>query len=466
MAPKVMIKIFAVGAMTVVILIALFSVSSVIDGRQAYREEAVKSIAESYAGAQVLVGPVLVRPYTQTIETIETGEKGIKKTVAHTSENSAIFFPHEYTFTGTMVPSERRHGLYKVPVYEMQGTVSGAIDVRDQALEGKVVYGEPYLAVSVSDVRGIVGTPKTTVNGTEPQMFQGAPGLRGSWVPNLRVPLRVGPGGLQGRLQFSVELVLAGTEKLEVAPVGDSNHIELRSTWNSPLFAGRFLPRTRSVGGEGFRAAWDISSLASQTQSQMMETGKGLDLLNVSLTKVVDPYTLSNRAVKYGILFILLTFGGFFVFEIMKQIPIHPVQYLLVGFGLTIFFLLLISLSEHVPFFAAYLLASSACVGLLTFYLSFVLSGLSRGLGFGAMLTALYGCIYGLLVSEDNALLLGSLLLFTILAGVMFVTRRVDWYGGGGVGRTSPPPPAADEGGGAGQASVAAPGPGTWGSRG
>lgn len=430
MSTRLIGKIFAIGMMTVVILIALFSVNSVISSRQEYRNEAAKSIAESYAGAQTLLGPVLVRPYTQTVDVVEMDSKGVKKTVPRTSEANAVIFPQEFTMTGVMVPSERRHGLYKVPVYEMQGHLTGVMEVQDQKLEGKIVYGEPYLALSVSDVRGIVGTPKMTVNGFPVQMIQGGSAVA-ALNADLKVPLRVTPGGLQGPLRYELNLVLGGTERLAVAPVGDSNHIEVKSTWSSPLFAGRFLPRTREVGSGGFTAAWDISSLASQTQTQMTETGKGLDVMDVTLTTVVDPYKLSDRAVKYGVLFVLLNFGGFFVFEMMKQLPIHPVQYLLVGFGLTIFFLLLISLSEHMAFWRAYFVASAADIGLLTFYLTYVLRSLARGLGFGAMLTVLYASVYGLLISEDNALVLGSLMLFVILAGVMVVTRKVDWYRSG-----------------------------------
>jgi inner membrane protein len=245
-----------------------------------------------------------------------------------------------------------------------------------------------------------------------------------------------------------LELNLAGTETLGIAPVGDSNHLDLRSGWRSPLFGGQFLPRTRDVGSEGFHAVWDVSSLASGTQVQLEANPlKKLDAMNVSLTTLVDPYSLSNRAVKYGILFVLLTFGGFLMFEVMKELPIHPVQYLLVGFGLAIFFLLLVSFSEHMAFGFAYAVASIACIGLLTFYLSHVLRSLARGLSFGAMLTLLYSAIYGLLISEDNALVLGSLMLFCLLALVMFVTRKVDWYRGrvgltqgkAGLAQTAPP---------------------------
>lgn len=364
----------------------------------------------------MLIGPVLMRPYTQLVGT--SGQK---------QELTATIFPKELDVRGVMLPSERRRGLYKVPIYEFQGDLKGRLEIVDPPLVGTVTWGEPYLALSVADTRGIVGTPKVSVNGLAETMLQGAPPTVG-WQPNLHIPLR-GATALKGSIDFVVHIDLAGTETLGVAPVGDSNHLEIHSIWGSPLFSGQFLPRTRDIENGGFRAAWDVSSLASGTQAQLQATPvQTIDRMNVSLTTLVDPYTLSNRAVKYGILFVVLTFGGFLIFELMKQLPIHPVQYLLVGFGLAIFFLLLVSFSEHMVFGFAYLIASIACIGLLTFYLSFVLQSARRGFGFGTMLVFLYSAIYGLLVSEDNALVLGSLMLFSLLAGVMFITRKVDWY--------------------------------------
>ncbi len=424
------LKLLVIAAITGVILIALAMVNGTITDRQKYRDDAVKSIEASYAGPQVLVGPVLVRPYTQTTETIEEDQKGKKNKVEHVTALTATSFPHVLDVRGQLKPSERRHGLYRVTVYEYSGQLKGSMEVVQPQTSGKVDWGEPYLAMSVEDVRGIVGTPKVTVNGATETMFQGAESTMG-WQPNLRIPLR-GIKELNGHVEFTVEMDLAGTEQLSVAPVGDSNHIELTSPWRSPLFAGRFLPRSRDVSGDGFAATWDVSSLATGTQVQLEATpAKPIDLVNVSLLTPIDPYKLSDRATKYGILFVVLTFGGFFLFEMMKQLPIHPVQYLLVGFGLTIFFLLLISFSEHMAFALAYFISSVACIGLLTFYLSFVLRSLSRGLGFCGMLASLYASVYGLLISEDNALILGSLMLFAVLAAVMIVTRKVDWYKGG-----------------------------------
>jgi inner membrane protein len=268
-------------------------------------------------------------------------------------------------------------------------------------------------------------------------MFQGAPAMSG-WQPNLRVPLRGMTIG-DGHLEFSVDMRLAGTETLSVAPVGDSNRVQLSSTWRSPLFAGQFLPQGDSMNGQGFSALWEVSSLATGTHVQMESNPvKEIDMMNVSLLTPIDPYKLSDRATKYGILFVVLTFGGFFLFEMIKALPIHPIQYLLVGFGLAIFFLLLVSFSEHMAFARAYVIASAACIGLLTFYLSYVLRSVIRGVSFGGMLTALYAAVYGLLVSEDNSLILGSLLLFAVLAAVMVVTRKVDWYKGAA---TAGPPP-------------------------
>ena len=433
-------KLLAIAAITCVILIALALVNGTITDRQNFRKQAVQSIESSYAGPQIITGPVLVRPYTQTTTTTERDDKGVMKEVTRSVDLNAISFPRTYDLRGKLAPSERRHGLYTVTVYEFDGHLQGSIDIAPPPTTGTVTWGEPYLALSVQDVRGIVGTPAVTINGTSATIIQGAGGLT-SWQPNLHIPLR-NLATMNGHLDFAIDMALAGTEQLSIVPIGDSNHVELTSTWHSPLFDGQFLPRTRDVGPQGFTAAWDVPSLATGAQMQMQtpaDAAKSLDLLTVSLLNPIDPYKLSDRATKYGILFVLLTFGGFFLFEMLKHLPIHPIQYLLVGFGLAIFFLLLISFSERMPFAAAYLLSSAGCIGLLTFYLIYVLRSALRGLSFGAMLTTLYAAVYGLLISEDNALVLGSMLLFAVLAGVMVITRKVDWYK---TGVTAPLPPS------------------------
>jgi len=419
------LKILIIGMLSGVILIALALISSTIDDRQTYRDQAVKSISDSYAGPQRLIGPMLVQPFTRDRIVHEAG----KPDHTETDHDSYAVFPAALQVKGEIVSSERHHGLYKVPVYELHSKLEAAVNIPPPSITpgGETIrYGTPYLAFGVSDVRGLVGTPALKVNGVPVALAQNAdtPGQ----LP-LRANLPQLPGGKPAQLLVSLDLTLAGTSQLSIAPVADSNHIELRSAWPSPLFEGRFLPRSHDVSPAGFSATWDISSLAAATQQQMSGKLNGdMDTLTVSLLQPIDAYKLSTRAVKYGVLFVLLTFAGFFVYEVMNSLPIHPVQYLLIGFGLAIFFLLLISLTEHVNFAFAYALSSVACITLLTFYLTYVLHSALRAAGFSLLLTLLYSALYGLLISEDNALLLGSLLLFTILAGVMYITRNVDWY--------------------------------------
>ena len=431
----VFLKLLTLGGLTCVILIALWMVDNLIDSRQHFRDEAVASITSSYASPQRILGPLLVQPYRVTTveETIDTG--GLKHSEVQTIEDAYTVFPQYLSIKGDIHPSLRRHGLYSVPVYEFAGHLTGHFNVPPSPIKGQVQYGIPYIAFAVKDARGIVGTPALHVNGAT-YAVEGSTltvaekdniHANVAWGSNLRALLPEA-AGKPGSLDVTLDLTLAGTQSLALVPLADTSHFEVNSSWAAPLFSGQFLPRSRDLSPAGFHAAWDISSLASATQNQLLTNKDQIDTVDITLAQTVDPYTLSDRAVKYGILFVLLTFGGFFLFENLKQMQIHPVQYLLVGFCLSVFFLLLISFSEHMPFAAAYLIASASCIGVLTYYLVFVLKSRAYGLTFGGILTVLYGSIYGLLISEDNALLLGSLLLFGLIALVMIFTRKVDWY--------------------------------------
>jgi inner membrane protein len=230
---------------------------------------------------------------------------------------------------------------------------------------------------------------------------------------------------------------LQGTESLAIVPLAQDNRVMLTSNWPHPSFRGQFLPQPQSqqVGRDGFTAQWHLTALASRAQQQvqaLFDAKKdglaAVERLEVAFIEPIDIYSLSDRAVKYGFLFVGLTFGCFLLFEMLKRLPIHPAQYALVGLALATFFLLLLALSEHIAFWIAYLIAATACIALMGYYLSAVLASLWRGMSFAIMLAALYSALYGLLVSEDNALLLGSLLVFAVIAAAMVLTRKVDWY--------------------------------------
>jgi len=252
-------------------------------------------------------------------------------------------------------------------------------------------------------------------------------------------------------LAAEIGIELVGTGELAFAPVGDTTRVALASDWPHPSFAGRFLPIERQVGEAGFSARWQLNSLATTAPQAAFlgapacrlydgvvddvsprEDGRRtpcIETFGVAFMDPVSPYVLADRATKYGLLFIALTFVGVGAVEVMRRLRVHPIQYLLVGSGIAVFFLLLVSLSEHVPFAIAYLAAAAACTTLLTFYGSFVLRGSRAGALFGAAIALLYGALYALLQLEQTALLLGSTMLFAVLAGIMVATRRIDWYG-------------------------------------
>jgi inner membrane protein len=435
---RIGLKMLMVLALTLAILLPLQMIRGTISERQVYRQQAVADIARSYAGAQAFAGPVLVVPYTELVEAEERDPQGFARKVWRREAKQWLFFPQVLDLRGHLQPGTRKRGLHEVRVYELRdATANARFDVQlpadDAARERRI--GAPWLSYSIADVRGLLGTPRLKVGGTGRAIAQGA---RDGAGIHARLPAPVAGSRLQ--LDTRLDFTLGGTESLAIVPLGGRNTLAIDSSWPHPRFEGSFLPRTRSVDDKGFSARWEVSSLATRAQAQFRDGKRfplvsqqgvdngGIESVGVSLVEPVNVYSQADRASKYGLLFVLLTFVGFFMFELIKALPIHPIQYGLVGLALAIFFLLLVSLSEHIAFGWAYLASSAACIGLLGFYLSAVLRSTARGLGFVAMLALLYAALYGLLVSEDNALVLGAGLLFVILAAIMGITRRVDWY--------------------------------------
>ena len=446
---KLLLRFLTVGGLVLLLLIPLLMIRGTIQDRQRFRAQAVERVSQSMAGPQQVVGPLRVVPWKERRQVTETDAAG--KPVLRMQEVEGYVFqtPKDLHANGGMVPDTRRIGLYSVRTFEWKAHLEAGFDpLALEAMPGRE-YGEPYLVLGLADVRGLVGQPDLKVDGQSLALESGTRAMA-ERLGGVHANLPHAAGAALPASRVLANFRLSGTQSLGIAPIADNNKITLGSTWPHPLFAGRFLPSKRSIGDNGFSAEWEISAMASAAQSQL-EKGEGLltrvgraqassydsdedsaspaiDSIQVSLVDPVDVYTQADRASKYGILFVILTFVGFGLFELIKRLPIHPLQYLLVGLALAIFFLLLLSLSEHIAFWKAYLVSAGACIGLQFVYLSGVLRSWARAAGFAAMLTALYGVLYSLLVSEDNALLMGSLLLFGILAAIMWITRKVDWY--------------------------------------
>ena len=446
---KLLLRFLTVGGLVLLLLIPLSMIRGTIHEREGYRQEAVARVVANTAGSQRFTGPLRVVPWTD-IRTVEsTDSNGVVRKRTEKETGNLLQMPKSLDIDSELVPDVRKVGLYTARVYDWRADVQAEFDpALPAATEANVVreYGRPYLVFGISDVRGLVGTPDLRADGMALK-FESGTGYLGTRIDGMHAALPDVVGTTAPGSKVRMKLVLKGTEALAVVPIGDANTIKVQSDWQHPKFDG-YSPRPNTQDS-GFLASYEISSLASNAQKQLrgesvsrdasggmpmdqrvadMASANNLDAIRIGLIDPVDIYTQVDRASKYGILFVVLTFVGFGLFELIKRLPIHPLQYLLVGLALAIFFLLLLSLSEHIAFLKAYLISAVACIGLQFVYLSGVLKSWLRASGFAVMLTALYGVLYGLLISEDNALLMGSLLLFGILAAIMWITRKVDWY--------------------------------------
>lgn len=423
-----------------ILLLPLSMIRGIVVERAARQQAVMQDISASSFGKQIFAGPVLSLPYVEEYDE-ETGAGRERKIEKRRIDRALRLFPATSELNGTATVGEKHRGLFKIRTFNWLATASGdfvldgKLKVERTHVDSHIVWGQPVISLALSDPRGLVGPPAFEWAGQHIE-FE-----RGSGVPGIASGLHataapVDPYQPQ-HLPYSLKINLQGTESLGIVPIADNNRVSLKSDWPHPGFGGQFLPQPESqqIGKEGFSAQWTITALASNAQQQvqtLFDGGKAglpsIERLDVGFIEPIDIYSLSDRALKYGFLFIGLTFGCFLMFEVQKRLPIHPAQYGLVGLGLVTFFLLLIALSEHIAFWISYVAAATACIALLGFYLSAVLQGPARGMSFSIMLTALYSALYGLLVSEDSALLLGSLLVFALVAAAMVLTRKVDWY--------------------------------------
>lgn len=424
------LKCTLVFVLGVLLWVPLLMIENTIHERTTYREEAVQAIAASSAGEQKLWGPVLTITVDEEYDEPVSGwtkAGAVAGSTRATRRHTLQVTPSAVDLKGQMDVERRKLGLFSTPVFELNATLSGhyvaptAKDLPKLGPNARLKWGAPVLTVGVGDTRGIAGAPVVTLAGTTLAVEGGSDvkdftsGFHG--VAN-NVPL----DGSAKTLPFSVTVRLVGTSAFGFVPVGDVVTANLSSNWPHPSFGGDFLPRTRTVQDTGFTAQWGTTALASNG-------GGTTEGFQVRLIEPVDVYQQATRSVKYGFLFIVLSFAAFFVFEQLKNLRIHPIQYLLVGLAQAVFFLLLTSLSEHMAFAVAYGVSATASVVLVGVYLASVLRGAARAVGFSTAMGTLYAALFGILQSEQNALLLGSVLIFLLLAAVMLGTRKVDWYG-------------------------------------
>lgn len=437
MKRPLLFKTLTIGLLMLLLLIPIAMISDSIDERKWYSQSVLEEVARSDSHSQTIIGPVLVVPYSKVIRTVTYNDKKEKIIEESLVYGKLKFLPDLFDLNGELNIELRKRGIYSARVYQSNNTISGKFSipkdfgVTENLLDYK--FDQPYMAIGIKDIRGIKNSLVLQVN---KQKFVMEPGSK----------LNVLAGGVHANLigvdftgvrnfDFSLNLLLSGTESFSVTPIGKETRVNISSGWPHPKFFGNFLPADSTISEAGFNANWQTSFFATNMQEYFLNCANKNECsdfnekqFGVSFIDPVDQYVKIDRAIKYAILFIGLTFACFFLFEIMKRLQVHAVQYTLVGLSLAFFYLLLLSLSEHLGFNKAYIISASACVTLIGIYVCFVLRSVLRGLGFTLGLSLLYGLLFGLLSAEDYALLMGSVLLFSILAAVMILTRNVDWY--------------------------------------
>lgn len=416
-------RLLALAVLALVLAFAVNQVRQKVQERQVTRDGAVQAIADQYAHEQQLAGPLLWVKCSQPRTLAETDGNGSVRQKTVIDDCSRAIRPSQLSSQGNPDVSERYRGIYKARVYlagiKFHAGIPGYRPKPGQTIE------EAYLVFGVSDPRGLKRIKLTTAGGQTLNAKPGVPG--GPFEQGFNV--RLDPAQLEHGLNLDADLEIAGSGRLDWAPLAENNDFSLRSAWPHPSFAGQFLPETREIGPSGFAARWRVNDFA--TGGERMLAGKAnawfSTSLGVSLVDPVDAYTQTDRAVRYGFLFVLLTLGGFFLFELLKSKPVHPLQYLLIGFAVVLFFLLLLALSEHTGFALAYLIAAAVCTLMIAGYGRTLVGNWAGAAALGTGYGLMYLGLYQLLASEDYALLMGAWLIFGVLALTMYLTRRLDW---------------------------------------
>jgi len=438
---KLLVAILIASLLTV----PLFAVFLMVFDRQSQSETARDSITQGWGGPQLIAGPLLVLPYTlSTTETVT--ENGKAATHVTTSTRHLYLAPLRADLATDLAPESRRRSIYQAVVYS--ASVHGSAlfrlpeDLARLSVEpGQIDWARAELRFGVADPRGLQADSRVRVDGQPlaPQPGNGLSATHGAgfFVPVDARALATRPVAVD--FAFSVR----GHSEVALAPIAGQTDWKVQSPWPHPSFLGGFLPTESRVDGGGFAARYRISnlalgttlltgddpSLARPTAAGAVPERPAASTVRVGLTDPVDLYSRINRAAKYGFLFIGFTFLAFLMFDVAGGHPVAAVEYLLVGAGLVLFFLLLLAFSEVIGFFGAYLLASGAIVALLTAYSSAVLRSWRRAALIAALLAALYAALYVLLSLEAYALVIGSLMLFAALAAVMYLTRNLEWSG-------------------------------------
>ncbi len=422
-ANKLLLKGIITGGLILLLLIPTFFIQSLVNEREARQKEVVTEVSSKWATQQTLAGPFITLPYTEN--TTDADGKII------TTTNQLIVLAKNINVNGTILPEVRPRSIYKVLLYKSNLQISGTFKPEwpVNINVANIDFTKAKICFTLTDFKGIEEEITTTFNGEKLLLNPGLP-VNDFGDVGLSAPINITQQQCIDGIAFTLPIKLKGSEKLHFTPLSANSTYSLNSSWASPSFDGNVLPSNRVVKDSGFTAQWSFNR-ANLPLALVLQHGqfKTTDIaFGVSLVQPADQYNKTTRSVKYAILLIGLTFGLFFIIELLQKKPLHPVQYVLVGLALVIFYSLLLSFSEYILFDYAYLIAATATVLLISLYAKSHFNSNKSALIFAAVLSGLYGFLFVLIRLEDTALLVGSIGLFMVLAAVMYASRKINWY--------------------------------------
>lgn len=425
---QLMSKLMTLAVLIIVSWTATMFVQGVTQERENTQKTTTSEISEQWSRPQVIAGPVITIPIEKTIIT-STGEKVL-------STDILTLLPQKLSYESQVASQILNRGVYETSVYTTSINGSGNFDLTDIEIkpspDTQILWNKAVVSINVSDTRGISSMFNLTLNNN---IYKMLPSSEFSTLDTNGVHTNISIDPNQPNYAFTFEMPIKGSREISFLPLGEDTNVVVKSNWNAPSFTGEFLPEERSISENGFEAMWKITSYGKNLPQYWTGNSSGVNndslltkTFGVGLYQGVDFYTMIDRSIKYSILFITLTFLTFFMYEILSGLRIHPMQYLLVGMAIALFYLLLLSFAEIIGFLPAYLFSTITITALITGYCFSILKAKKRAFTIGSLLIALYGYLYILLQLEQLSLVFGSVLLLGVLATVMYITRNLDWY--------------------------------------
>ncbi len=425
------IRLITIGILILFLLIPVSMVKNLIKEREYRQQDAIEEVSSKWGEKQTVTGLVLTVPYNTYSKVFDTKTE---KYNLIKSREYAHFLPDQLTINGEVLPELRYRGIYEVIVYNsklnLTGSFSNPTFEEWKITDENILWEDAYISMGLSDLRGLQNKISLNWNGKQ---YDFNPGIESNDVIrngiSCRIPVYPKKTGAFDK-NFSLELNFNGSSALNFIPLGKSTNVSIKSPWKNPSFDGAFLPDEREINKDGFTAKWDVLHLNRPYPQSFRGSTRGIQnsSFGVNLIVPIDEYQKSMRSAKYAVMFITLTFLLFFFVQILNGVRIHPIQYIIVGLALCVFYTLLVALSEHIPFKYSYLISSVSIISMITLYAQSISKNLKLTYIIGLILIMLYLFIYSIIQMQDYALLMGSFGLFLVLATIMYLSRKINWY--------------------------------------